>query len=1795
MLTLPNYEIQTQIYESANSQVYRGIRNKDNQPVILKILKENYPTPEELTHYRQEYDLIRQLSHLEGVIKAYRFEKNQNTPVICLEDFGGESLKIWQDAQHTFTLDELLTLAIRITSILGQIHEHNIIHKDINPSNIVLNSTSGVLKIIDFGIATQLSKQHLRLKNPERLEGTLAYISPEQTGRMNRALDYRTDFYSLGATFYELFTGKLPFHSHDAMEIVHSLMAKEPAPPHHVKPDLPLPLSNIILKLLEKTAEARYQSAWGIKADLQECQRQLVKTAQINDFTLAQKDVSDRFHLSQKLYGREAEIGTLVSAFDEAASGKSMMMLVTGYSGIGKSLLIKEFYRSLAQKRGYFISGKFDPFQRHKPYSAIVNAFKELVQQLLTENTAQLAVWKEKLNTAFGPNGQVILEVLPELESIIGKQAPIPYSGPIHSQNRFNIVFQNMMQVFCQPAHPLVLFLDDLQWSDLASLNLLKFITTNRENPAFFLIGAYRDNEVDSKHPLITTLNQIRKKPVIIKEINLKPLTFEQINQLIAESLQKNVKQVRALSDLVMRKTDGNPFFVNQFLHTLFEEQLLYFVPPTPDNKGDWQWNIEQINTLQITDNVVDLMIANLNRLPESAQYVLRLAACIGHQFDLKILSVIYQKSLYDTFQDLMPILKEELILPISEFEMTRIEEEDDDDNDAYFRFIIQSFQFLHDRVQQTAYQLIEDEQKQVVHLQIGRLLLKKTSESALDEKVFDIVDHFDHSLELISDELERLEIAKLNLKAGQKAKMKTAYSAALKYFTTGRACLSENCWENAYDLTLNLFTEGVEVAYLNGRFKEMAELAQVVLQHSQCLSDEIKICEIQIQAHAAQNQQHQAIEIALAFLKRLGIHLPERIRQDEIQLAVQNMQLALSDKSIQSLTELPIMTDPNTILAMRVIVAVIPSAYSLLPRQAILLILKQVELSLKYGNLPESSFAYTSYGFILCGVVSDIESGYQFGLLSLKLLKRLSESRLKARTLFLFNVFVRFWKKPLKKTLLPFLKSYQIALERGNIEYAAYSILYYLSYSYFSGQPLIPLEQDMKRYTKTMSWIKQKNITNRNHLFWQVVLNLMGESSHPCCLIGEVYDEQIELPVHEQANDRTAIHFLYLNKCILHYLFQEYMPALENANQAERHLEAVASLFVVPVFHFYDSLIRLALYPDLSKREQEAVLTKVSANQNKMKQWADHAPMNYLHKFYLVEAERSRILGQDGEAREYYDQAITLAYEHEYLNEEALAYELAGQFYQAKKHSKFAQLCLYEAYYRYKKWGALAKVEELENKYPQWLLSKTPLPQISMTHIERQNTTTILNTGRAKWLDLNSFMKAAQILSSEMRLNHLLEKMMQLVIENAGAQKGILLLPKGDKWFIEAKGDIENNQVAVLESIPIETSEALSAKMVESVARSQECLILHDATQEGLFTNEPYVVTQRPKSVLCLPLLNQGQLDGILYLENNLMTGAFIPERISVLNLLSAQLAISIENATLYTNMSELNKAYERFVPREFLSLLDKQSIIDVQLGDQVEKEMTILFSDIRDFTSLSEKMSPQDNFDFINAYLGQMEPIIHEYHGIIDKYIGDAIMALFPNQVDDAVKGAIAMLKALVKYNHILQHAEFEKIRIGIGLHTGNLMLGTIGGQNRMDGTVISDAVNLASRIEGMTKRYGAALLISENTYAHLNEVSKYAIRTIDRVKVKGKSEPVTVYEVFDADLPVRRELKMKTRDDFEKGLVHYRQKAFIEAIRCFQEVLSRHPDDKAAQIYLGRCQHWQKVGVHENWEGVEALDSK
>ncbi|MEG4446059.1 AAA family ATPase [Microcoleus sp. AT9_B5] len=1781
MLSIPGIAVQKLLYESANSLVYRAIREADRQPLILKLLKESYPTPQELLRYRTEYRITRELKEA-GVVRVYDLQKYQNSLVIFVEDFGGESLKIWMQ-QRKFSLNEFLLLAIATTETLGKIHSANIIHKDINPSNIVFNPATGQLKIIDFGISTQLKRETPTLKNPNILEGTLAYISPEQTGRMNRTLDYRTDFYSLGVTFYELLTGKLPFETEDALELVHCHIARQPIPPHEYAPEIPLIISKIVSKLMAKNAENRYQTASGIKHDLEMCLVQLQETHRIEEFDLGKRDLTDRFLIPEKLYGRENEVNYLLAAFERVSTASAEMMLVAGFSGIGKTAVVNEVHKPIARQRGYFIQGKYDQFGRNIPFSAFVQAFRELMGQLLSESDAQLQTWKTNILTAVGDSGQVLIEVIPELERIIGPQSPALELSGSAAQNRFNLLMQKFVQVFTTAEHPLVIFLDDLQWADSASLNLLQLLM--QDTGHLLVLGAYRDNEVSPVHPFMLTVDEIVKSGAVVNTITLQPLSLADMNQLVADTLICDLSLAEPLTELVYQKTKGNPFFSTQFLKSLYEDGHIIFAPPesptplaSPLTKegqrgvqGGWQCKIDRVKFADAPD-VVEFMAAQLQKLPAATQDVLKLAACIGAQFDLETLAIVSEELPEQTESALWKALQEGLILVISEgYDLIQA-----DDRSPNQSVANPTYRFLHDRVQQAAYSLIPDEQKKATHLKIGQLLLQNSSEIETEEKLFDIVGHLNQGIELIDRLSEREALAQLNLEAGRKARSSTAYAAANIYLQTGIELLTPQCWQTQYELTLNLYVAAAEIAYLNGDFDGMEQMAALVLQEAQTILDRVKIYEIKIAAQTAQSKVLETIAVARDALLQLGIELPAEPDEAKIGKALQALAALLGDRKIEELVDLPVMTNPQTQAAMQLSGMLFPPIFQGMPGLLPLLSSTMVSLSLSFGNAPASTVGYAMHGMVFCAFFQEVETGYGFGQLALSLLDRLNVPEFKSTVLLLFGGWIQHRQESLLATIPTLKEGYRFGMETGDFVDAGYNIYICFYTHLFAGVELDTWEPEIASYRAVMAQLKQYSARVYLDMIQQTVQNLRETHTRPDLLTGSAYDETVMIPRHYQDNEFTAIACACIFKLLLAYCYGNYTAALDHITQVKQYLMGVSGSAFVPIFHFYAALTNLALFPTQSEIEQAEIIALVETHQSTLQQWAQNAPMNYLHKWYLVEAERQRVLGNKAEAIEMYDRAIEGAKENKYVNDEALANELAAKFYGEWGKTKVAQAYIFEAYYCYVEWGATAKVTDLETRYPHLFAVSQP------GRNNNQTTVAMTTTGSGNHLDIAAVMKASQAISGEIMLDKLLSSLMKILMENAGAQRGYLILLSQGQLFIEAEGTIDDELVTVLQSIPVETCQELATAIVNYVSRTQESVVLDDAARSGQFTNDRHIRKHQPKSILCVPLINQSQIISIVYLENNLTAGAFTPERVEILKVLSGQAAISIQNSKLYTEVREnesrlaqLNKAYERFIPHQFLQFLEKSSIIDVELGDQVQLEMSVLFSDIRNFTTLSETMTPEDNFKFINSYLSRMEPVINENHGFIDKYIGDAIMALFSGEADNAVKAGIAMLHSLAEYNEYCANAGCAPIQIGIGINTGSLMLGTVGGPNRMDGTVISDAVNLASRVESLTKNYGVSLLITQPTYARLKNPSQYAIRTLDTVKVKGKSEAVTIYEVFDADPLQIKKGKLATLELFAKALAIYSEGNVAEAAWLFSECWRLNQGDRIAKIYWERCQ--------------------
>ena len=1508
MINIPGYQIIAKIYEGTNSIVYRAKQDPDNQSVVLKLSKGNHSKEAENNRYRKEYEILKSLN-LSGVTKAYGLEKYQNGLVIILEDFGGASLKTLI-ASEKFTILGFLRLAIKVAESLGEIHSANIIHKDINPSNIIFNQTTGELKIIDFSISSVLSRESHQLENSKLLEGTLAYISPEQTGRMNSPIDYRTDFYSLGVTFYELLTQQLPFNNTDAMELVHAHIAKQPKPPHEINPEIPQIISNIVLKLLAKTTAERYQSAWGLIADLDECLNQLQMTETIVDFPLGSQDISDKFQIPPKLYGRQSEIEALMAGFERVREGRKEMMLVTGYSGIGKSALVQAIAQPIIRQGGYFIWGKFDQFQRSIPYSAIVSAFSELVRIILSESEAKLHEWKSKLLGAFGTNGQIIIDVIPELELIVGPQPKIQELGANETQNRFNIIFQNFIGLFCKPEHPLVIFLDDLQWADSATLKLIKLMMVDEETQHLLIIGSYRDNEVNSTHHLLMTLNAIRSQSGNINhgqinQIDLTPLKFEHITQLIAETLHNDKNSVKELAELVETKTGGNPFFVNEFMKTLYQENLLKF----DSERIRWEWDMEKITALDITDNVVELMIGKLEKLPTLTQKVLSLVACVGNQFDLNTLALIYEKESYATFQDLLPAIQEGLILPASETEAKNVELN-------LYPFLILNYKFLHDRVQQAAYTFINESEKQAVHLKIGRLFLKNTPPEYRGERVFDLVDHLNIGRSLIKDEQEKIELAKLNLEAAKKAKDATAYVAAKEYITAGISLLDWDCWNQDYDLTFALYKEGAIVEYLNSNFSESEALINIILEHSKSIFENIEVYNLLVIQYTLRGQYEQAIAAGKKSLALLEIELPETDLQTAINLEFAKVKENLGEQEIAKLINEKDRQTSKSKIALELLTNLMASAYLTNPELWTVMVLKGVNISLEYGSVAESCLCYTNYGMILNSYFGDYHSAYQFGLLALKLTDKWEISRLKCKACAGFANTLSFWFKHIKESNVINHEGYGAALESGDLEYAGYLLHQTSLNSLFQGQPIPEILTEINRHLQFTQKTKNQLSTDTLIGIKNILENLASkpENQDNNSLTKEQIDFDIGTDKELEYLDSCKQHQNFYSLCIyliyksyLFYLYGNLDVALDSILSAQKYLEFITGTLPTTEFNFYYSLILAALYPNVSEIKQKEYWQQLEKNQQQMKVWADNCQENFQHKYLLVAAEMASISGENTAAIDLYNQGIESASKNQFIQHEALGNELAVKCWLNQGQPKYAKVHLHDAYYSYHNWGANRKIKDLENQHPELQNLLTVKKYMIDPHTTAMPSDTNNNS---QSLDLATVIKASQAISSEIVLDKLLSKLMKILIENAGAEKGVLLLLKEGKLMNKAEATLDSEEVVVQET-QMNESEDLPLTVINYVERTRQDVVLSNAFAEDRFTTDSYVARIKLKSVLCTPIINGGKLIGVLYLENNLTTGAFTPERLEILRLLSSQAAVSLENAMLYGSVEQ--KVQER------------------------------------------------------------------------------------------------------------------------------------------------------------------------------------------------------------------------------------------------------------------------------------------
>lgn len=1505
MLSFAGYEILEEIHESNQTIVCRGRKEGQIQTEILKFLKTEYPSPTEIAKFRHQYEVVKSLD-IQGIVKPLRLESWGRGLVFMMEDAGPLSVEKLLSTQ-TLDLEIFFKIAISITKSLGELHKQSIIHLDIKPQNIVVNLDPFRVTLIDFGISTRLERSHQTLSNPNLLEGTLAYMSPEQTGRMNRSIDYRTDFYSLGATFYQMLTGELPFPTTDPVEMVHAHIAKQPISPHQVNPEIPPVVSTIVMKLLSKTAEERYQSAYGLSYDLEKCWSQWQETGQIEGFNPGEQDTSDKFQISQKLYGREAEIAALMAAFARVSGTAESadtpntdstgieLMLVSGFSGIGKSVIVQEIHKPIAQKRGYFISGKFDQFNRDIPYQSLIQAFQNLIRQILTETPERLARWQHQIVEALGTEGQVITDVIPELALLIGEQLPVPELPPMETQNRFNLLFQKFIAVFAQKEHTLVLFLDDLQWVDLASLKLIQRLATASESQALLIIGAYRDNEVDAAHPLMSALEEMQEQGAMINGIELQPLKLEHINQLIADTLHCSETQSLSLAELISNKTQGNPFFINQLLKSLYDSHLLTFRFPDGESKGDWSWEMDQIQAVEMTDNVVELMTSKIQKLAPRVQESLKIAASIGNSFDLKTLAVVREQSQVAIARDLWPAVREGFIFSSKNYSFLPESSEETAASLQESDFNIE-YKFLHDRVQQAAYSLIPESERSNTHLQIGQLLLSHTDSEELESKIFDIVTHLNAGLESIFDPDFKLEIAQLNSLAGKKAKASTAYQAAVKHLAISRSLLPETAWETAYKLTFPLYRELAECEYLAGNFQESDALFSILLERVVDKFDRAEIYNLLVLLTMIQEQFLESVQAGLAGIKLMGLEVPETEEelQEAIGIQMQEVQANLTGVNIAELLHRPPMEDPEKQVCMTLLANLWGSAFGGgYINYNVWCVLSMIRLSLTFGRAETSAFAYSAYGLMLA-LQNNYQTGYEFGEVALKLLEKSRTSIFGGKVINLFCNGVNPYRKPFITNLPLYDRSYLICRSVGDIIYGAWALFLKLWTRVEIGDNLPEVVKETDKFLLIIGQTNYPSLLYACLNLKHVINQFQG--------IEDEFDEVEGLRLWREGNLVSGVNWYYYLKTQFLYTFERYEEALILCQEADPLVPGNFGFFYQTKHRFYYGLVLAEVYPRASKTEQEEYWNLLEKQQQQLQIWTENCPDNYQDKFLLLSAEMARISGKELEAMELYRQAIAQAKESGFTQNEALANELAAQFYFRKGWDEVGKVYIREASYNYRKWGAEAKVEQLETKYPQFLRRGGPSGS-SMDSFQTVNSST--GSSRGSSLDLFTVMKASEAFSSEIVLSKMLEKLILILQENAGASKAFLILKTEDRLTVEA-AVVSGEEKMVLQSIPVEECEKISSAIVNYVAKTQSDVVLNNATRDGLFTQDPYILKTQPKSVLCTTIRHQGKLTGILYFENNLTTDAFTGDRLEVLQVLASQAAISLENALLYRTLEQ-------------------------------------------------------------------------------------------------------------------------------------------------------------------------------------------------------------------------------------------------------------------------------------------------
>ncbi len=1466
--TQQRYEVSGTTLQLGATTIYHATRVADGSRVVFKVLDARICRPQELDRLRNEFHVASALEP-DTVIQPLELTTFHDMPALVFQDFNGEGL----DCQLVSPLpvDVFLPIAIRMAGALAALHRQGVIHNDIKPGNFLIHEATGEVKLTGLGFASLLPTGQAASPSSKPLEGSLPYMAPERTGRLNRAVDHRSDLYSLGITFYEMLAGKLPFEGKTALDWVHCHLAKVPQALGKAAAGVPEVLSAIVLKLLAKEAESRYRSATGLQYDLERCKERFAATGTIEPFSPGENDLSDPFQIPQKLYGRAAETEALLQALGRVvARGLPELVLVSGYGGIGKSALICEIRQTVLRDKGRFISGKFSRYDRNIPYSTIVQALHELVRDILSGDEDERSVWKTRIEDALGVNGQVIIDAIPPVERIIGPQPPVPELAPNEARNRFCTVFRNFLRAFSREQDPLILFLDDLQWADVASLELIQSLQIHTGKLPLLVIGAYRDNEVGPSHPLTLAVAAMEASSARIVRIALGPLSLEDTGALVSDALQcRSNENPGPLAELVRKMTGGNPFFAIQLLTELHAEGLVAFDCVS----GAWRWNLDTILAKGFTDNVIDLLVGKAQRLSPETRRLIKIFACTGPIADTATLATLVATP----EEKLSPFLLEGGVAGL----LVR--------HDG-------SCSFVHDRVQEAVYSMIPETSHPEMHLRIGRILLTSGSPEQVESRLFDIVTQLNRGVDLITDADERDQLCRLNFRAGKKAKASVAYASARNFMRRAEALLPPDAWESRYEETLSLYMELAACEYMTGAMDQSDRLVNLILEKARSNTDRARAYRLQMIAYQVAGRYGDGVDVVMKALRLFGVTVPESPDENAaaIQAELKSIQANMRGRRIDDLLDAPRVSDPDMEQVINLLVEAETCTYIGRPWLFVLVALKAVNYSLRYGNTEASCFAYSVYGILLGSVFGDYASGYEFSVMSLKLNEKFDNAWLRGTLLHLQCDHINFWHKPFRTSQPIAQEAFSACLNVGEFANAGH-VAFETPWQFLeAGLPLDEFAKATEQFIAFAREIYNATIYDTIRLEQQFVACLQGRTKAPDSFDDDTFSEAACYDRITKANFGCGIVYFHIMKQVAAFTAGRFAEALEWAERAGENLGPAMGMAIEATHHFYLAVTLAALHAETPPDGRPALLDRMRKQIGKLKLWADNCPENFLGRYAMATAELARLEGRDLEAMGLYEQAIRSSTAEGLIHNEALAYELAAKFYAARGFNRIADIYLLEARGCYVRWGAAGKVGQMDQLHPR-MVAACSLEQTSG-----------MIAARPADLDLFAIVKALQTISGPIELEPLVKTLMEILLSAGGAQMGSLVLCEGPSPTIEAQAFIDKGGVKVesQQSLPL-VSGRLPVAILECVLDTKVPIILDNAAASADFAADEYVRCIHPKSVLCLPMMNQGRLIGILYLENNLVAGAFDPTRVATLGLLAAQAAISLDKVILLRNLT--------------------------------------------------------------------------------------------------------------------------------------------------------------------------------------------------------------------------------------------------------------------------------------------------